>query len=59
MSFLVPTLSRYFFRRYMVTFVTYCLAVLFLVFLVDFNESSRRLAGRRITRFSPACSSRC
>ena len=52
MSFLVPTLSRYFFRRYMVTFVTYCLAVLFLVFLVDFNESSRRLAARRITRFS-------
>jgi len=45
MSFLVPTLSRYFFRRYMVTFVTYCLAVLFLVFLVDFNESSRRLAA--------------
>ncbi|MDP3527134.1 MAG: LPS export ABC transporter permease LptG [Hoeflea sp.] len=45
MSFLVPTLSRYFFRRYMFTFVTYCLAVLFLIFLVDFNESSRRLSA--------------
>ena len=44
MSFLVPTLSRYFFRRYIVTFTTYCLAILFLIFLVDFNESARRLS---------------
>ncbi|MEP3438083.1 MAG: LPS export ABC transporter permease LptG [Hoeflea sp.] len=45
MSFLVPTLSWYFFRRYFFTFIAYCLAILFLIFLVDFNESSRRLSA--------------
>ena len=45
MNFLVPTLSRYFFKRYMVTFLTYCLAILLVVLLIDFNESGRRLSG--------------
>jgi hypothetical protein len=39
------TLSRYFFRRYLSTFLTYCLAILVVILLVDFNESGRRLSG--------------
>ncbi|MEP3302609.1 MAG: LptF/LptG family permease, partial [Roseibium sp.] len=38
-------MSWYFFRRYFFTFIAYCLAILFLIFLVDFNESSRRLSA--------------
>ncbi|MCY0094500.1 LPS export ABC transporter permease LptG [Hoeflea ulvae] len=45
MSFLTSTLSRYFFRRYIATFMSYCLAILFVILLVDFNESGRRLSG--------------
>jgi len=45
MTLLMSTLSRYFFRRYMVNFMTYCLAILFVILLVDFNESGRRLSG--------------
>ena len=45
MKFLVSTLSRYFFRRYIFTFATYCLAILFVILLVDFNESARRISG--------------
>lgn len=44
MSFLVPTLSRYFFMRYTKTFLTYCLGILLVILLVDFNESGRRLS---------------
>ncbi|WP_322989644.1 LPS export ABC transporter permease LptG [Hoeflea sp.] len=39
------TLSRYFFRRYVFTFLTYCLAILLVILLVDFNESARRLSA--------------
>jgi lipopolysaccharide export system permease protein len=46
MSKMFPaTLSRYFFRRYLSTFLTYCLAILVVILLVDFNESGRRLSG--------------
>ena len=45
MSILPSTLSRYFFRRYIFTFLTYCIAILFVILLVDFNESGRRLSG--------------
>jgi lipopolysaccharide export system permease protein len=45
MTMFPPTLSRYFFRRYMVTFLTYCLAILVIILLVDFNESGRRLSA--------------
>lgn len=44
MTFLVPTLSRYLFARYMKTFLTYCLGILLVILLVDFNESGRRLS---------------
>jgi len=39
------TIWRYFFRRYMATFLSYSLAIVFIILLVDFNESSRRLSG--------------
>ncbi|MCY0146408.1 LPS export ABC transporter permease LptG [Hoeflea sp. G2-23] len=39
------TLSRYFFRRYVFTFLTYCLAILLVILLVDFNESARRMSS--------------
>lgn len=45
MSTRTPTLWRYFFRRYLFTFLTYCLAILLVIFLVDFNRSGRRLSG--------------
>jgi len=38
------TMSRYFFRRYMATFLIYCLGLLLVILLVDFNETSRRLS---------------
>ena len=44
MSVPVSTLSRYFFRRYVTTFLTYCLELLLVILLVDFNETSRRLS---------------
>jgi len=44
MNVLVSTLSRYFFRRYMTTFLIYCLGLLLVILLVDFNETSRRLS---------------
>jgi lipopolysaccharide export system permease protein len=44
MSVPVSTLSRYFFRRYVMTFLTYCLGLLLVILLVDFNETSRRLS---------------
>ncbi|MGJ8570561.1 MAG: LPS export ABC transporter permease LptG [Hoeflea sp.] len=44
MSVLFSTLSRYFFRRYMATFLIYCLGLLLVILLVDFNETSRRLS---------------
>jgi len=44
MSVLAPTLSRYFFRRYVKTFLTYCLGILLVILMVDFNESGRRLS---------------
>ena len=45
MSTLVPILSRYFFLRYLKTFLTYCLGILLVILLVDFNESGRRLSA--------------
>ncbi|MCC0033889.1 MAG: LPS export ABC transporter permease LptG [Rhodobiaceae bacterium] len=44
MSVPVSTLSRYFFRRYVTTFLTYCIGLLLVILLVDFNETSRRLS---------------
>ncbi len=44
MNVLYSTLSRYFFRRYIATFLTYCLGLLLVILLVDFNETSRRLS---------------
>ena len=44
MTLFPSTLSRYFFRRYLTTFVIYCLGLLLVIFLVDFNETSRRLS---------------
>jgi len=44
MNVLFSTLSRYFFRRYMTTFAVYCLGLLLVILLVDFNETSRRLS---------------
>lgn len=38
------TMSRYFFFRYMATFLIYCLGLLLVILLVDFNETSRRLS---------------
>lgn len=45
MTFVFPTLTRYFFKRYLWTFLIYCLAILVVVLLVDFNETGRRLSG--------------
>lgn len=45
MTMFPQTLSLYFFRRYVATFLTYCLAILVIILLVDFNESGRRLSG--------------
>lgn len=45
MTMFPPTLSWYFFRRYVLTFLTYCLAILVIILLVDFNESGRRLSA--------------
>ncbi|PWW02287.1 lipopolysaccharide export system permease protein [Hoeflea marina] len=36
---------RYFFRRYVVTLLAYSAAILFIILLVDFNESSRRISA--------------
>jgi lipopolysaccharide export system permease protein len=44
MTILTSTLSRYFFSRYMTTFLVYCLGLLLVILLVDFNETSRRLS---------------
>ena len=45
MSFVPPTISLYFFRRYAMTFIGYALAISFMILLVDFNENARRLSG--------------
>lgn len=45
MSFIPPTISAYFFRRYIMTFTGYALAISFMILLVDFNENARRLSG--------------
>ena len=45
MTVLFSTLSRYFFRRYVTTFLVYCLGLLLVILLVDFNETSRRLSA--------------
>mgnify|MGYP003677792602 CR=1 FL=1 len=39
------TLSRYFFVRYLKTFIAYFFAVVAIILLVDFNETSSRLSG--------------
>ncbi|MEM5473380.1 LPS export ABC transporter permease LptG [Hoeflea sp. AS60] len=44
MNVLFSTISRYFFVRYMSTFLIYCLGLLLVILLVDFNETSRRLS---------------
>lgn len=36
---------RYFFRRYVMTLLAYSAAIIFIILLVDFNESSRRISG--------------
>lgn len=40
-----PTLSRYFFKRYMITALWFFLGVCGIIFLADFSETSRRMAG--------------
>lgn len=45
MTLLASTLSRYFFKRYIGSFLSYCLAILVIILLVDFNESGRRLSA--------------
>ncbi|MBW3098713.1 LPS export ABC transporter permease LptG [Pseudohoeflea coraliihabitans] len=39
------TLWRYFFRRYLKMFIGYFLAVMLVIWLVDFNETAGRLSG--------------
>ena len=39
------TLSRYFFKRYMITAVWFLLGVMGIVFLADFSETSRRMSS--------------
>lgn len=45
MTHFPTTIWRYFFRRYMMTFTAYSLAIILVILLVDFNETSRRLSG--------------
>ncbi len=40
-----PTLSRYFFKRYIITSVWFLLGVCGIIFLADFSETSRRMSG--------------
>ncbi|MBB4065546.1 LPS export ABC transporter permease LptG [Gellertiella hungarica] len=39
------TLSRYFFRRHVMTIVWFVLGVVSLIFLIDFNETSNQMSG--------------
>lgn len=40
-----PTLTRYFFKRYMITAIWFFLGVCGIIFLADFSETSRRMGG--------------
>lgn len=50
---MIPTLARYFFRRYIVTTVWFLIGIFALVFIIDFSETASRMGGLpKYTAFS-------